>query len=151
MNIRKNLMVFIILAALVLYWPFQAGAAVEPTPDIKANGSDNPVYIAVSDNLSATIELDPGDSLGVQADWWCVADTPSGWYYYKYATETWLPGFKVSYQGPLGDVSPPLEVLNMSDLPAGSYTLYFGVDGNRNGNFDEPSYYDSVEVSITPP
>ena len=150
MKIGKNLMVFIIFAVSVLYWPFQAGAAVLPTTDIKANGSDGPVSIALSENLSVTIALDPGDYPGVQADWWCVADTPSGWYYYKSATETWLPGFKVSYQAPLGEVSPPLEVLNMSDLPAGTYTIYFGVDGNRNGNFDEPSYYDSVEVSITP-
>jgi hypothetical protein len=120
-----------------------------PVPDIKANGSDGPVEIALSEALSVTIELDPGDYPGVQADWWCVADTPFGWYYYD-DTGTWLPGLYVSYQGPLFILTPPLEVLSMYGLPIGGYTFYFGVDGNRNGNLDEPLYYDSVEVSITP-
>jgi spore coat protein U-like protein len=102
-----------------------------PIPDIKANGSDGSITITISDTLSVTIELDPGDYPGVQADWWCVADTPLGWYYYD-DTGTWLPGFYVSYQGPLFTLTPPLEVLSMSGLPIGGYTFYFGVDGNRN-------------------
>jgi lysophospholipase L1-like esterase len=122
-----------------------------PNPDIRANGSDDPINLNSGETLSITIELDPGDYPGVQADWWCAADTPFGWYYFNYGTKTWLPGFQVSYQGPLEEVSPPLEVLNMSDLPAGSYTFYFGVDGDRNGNLGEPLYYDSVDVSITSP
>jgi hypothetical protein len=80
-----------------------------------------------------------------------LADAPFGWYYYDGSKETWLPGFNVSYQGPLGEVSPPLEVLNTSDLPIGNYTFYFGVDGWRNGRLDEEYlYYDSVDVNITP-
>ena len=118
-------------------------------PDIKANGSDGPITISTSDTLSITIELDPGIYPGVPADWWCVTDAPFGWYYYD-DTGTWLPGFYVSYQGPLFTLTPPLEVLNISDLPIGGYTFYFGVDGNRNGNLDEPLYHDSVNVNITP-
>ena len=122
----------------------------DPLPDIKANGSDGPVGITLGNNLSVTIELDPGIYTGYQADWWCVADAPFGWYYYNAGTETWLPGFQVSYQGPLFELTPPSEVLNVSDLPTGGYTFYFGVDGNRNGNLDDPLYSDSVEVNITP-
>jgi len=122
----------------------------DPSPDIKANGSDGPVGITLGNSLSVTIELDPGIYTGYAADWWCVADAPFGWYYYDAATEGWLPGFKVSYQGPLFNLTPPSEVLNLFDLPLGGYTFYFGVDGNRNGNLDEPLYYDSVEVNITP-
>jgi YVTN family beta-propeller protein len=121
----------------------------EPAPDIKANGSDDPLFVTPSESVDISISLDPGDYPGVQADWWVAAKTPFGWYYYD-NTGTWLPGFYVSYQGPLFDLTPPLEVLNTSDLPIGIYTFYFGVDGNRNGNLDEPLYYDSVEVNITP-
>ena len=122
----------------------------EPLPDIKANGSDGPLEIDPDETLSVTIELNPGIYAGYPVDWWVVADTPFGWYYYDSGTEDWLPGFKVSYQGPLFELTPPFEVLNTSDLPVGGYTFYFGVDGNRNGNLDEPLYYDSVEVTITP-
>jgi Tol biopolymer transport system component len=124
-------------------------ASGTPVCDIKANGSDGPVGLTLGDTLSVTIELDPGIYPGIQADWWCAADTPFGWYYYD-DTGTWLSGFEVSYQGPLFDLTPPLEVLSISGLPIGGYTFYFGVDGNRNGNLDEPLYYDSVEVNITP-
>jgi hypothetical protein len=130
-------------------WVTYEGQVVFPLPDIKANGYDGPVSIPEGDPISITIELDPGIYPGIQADWWCAADTPFGWYYYD-DTGTWLPGFYVSYQGPLFTLTPPFEVLSMSGLPIGGYTFYFGVDGNRNGNLDEPLYYDSVEVSITP-
>jgi hypothetical protein len=44
----------------------------------------------------------------------------------------------------------PYEVLNMSGLPVGSYTFYFGVDMNMNGSVDIGQlYYDSVEVNVT--
>ncbi len=119
-------------------------------PKIKANGSDGPIQIAHGQPLSVTIELDAGNSPGMPADWWCVADTAFGWYYY-HNSGTWRPGFQVSYQGPLFDLSPPLEVLNISDLPMGSYTFYFGIDGSSNGKLDQPLYYDDVEISITPP
>lgn len=123
-----------------------------PNPDIKANGSDDPIYLNSGETLSITIELDPGIYTGYQADWWAVADTPFGWYFYNGITKKWLPRFKVSYQGPLIEVSPQLEVLNISDLPAGSYTFYFGVDLDRNGNLDKAYfYYDSVDVSIKAP
>jgi len=133
------------------FWYTMEVSDGSPAPDIKANGSDGPVELSSGDPLSVTISLDPGDYTGYPADWWCVTDAPFGWYYYDGNTGTWLPGFIVSYQGPLGEVSPPLEVLNISDLPQGGYTFYFGVDGWRNGRLDEPYlYYDSVGVTITP-
>ena len=121
-----------------------------PTPNIKANGSDGPVGLTLGETLSVTIELDPGDYPGVKTDWWCLTDGPFGWQYYDSYTEDWLPGFHVSYQGPLFELTPPFEVLNVSDLPTGGYIFYFGVDGTMNGNLDGPLYYDSVEVNITP-
>lgn len=57
-----------------------------------------------------------------------MADAPFGWYYNDAGTEKWLPGFHVLYQGPLFKLTPPLGVLNTSDLPTGGYIFYFGVE-----------------------
>jgi sucrose-6-phosphate hydrolase SacC (GH32 family) len=129
---------------------FMTGAAdAIPVPDIKSNGSDGPVTISTLDPLSVKIELDPGNYPGVQADWWVLANTPVG-FYYKNLSFGWQPGLFVTHQGPLFNLTPPLEVLNASGLPIGNYTFYFAVDGNMNGILDGPLFYDSVEVSITP-
>jgi Leucine-rich repeat (LRR) protein len=106
----------------------------EPVPDIKANGSDGPVSILEGDPISVTIELDPGDYPGVQADWWVVAGTPFGWYYYNVSGGSWIPGFSVTYQGPLFTLAPPLEVLSMYGLPIGGYTFYFGAGSRLFGS-----------------
>jgi murein tripeptide amidase MpaA len=122
---------------------------VNPILDIQANGLDGFITINQSDNLSITVALDPGAKVGQSADWWALALTPYGWYYYDLST-VWLPGIFVTYQGPLGDVAP-YEVLNYTGLPTGSYTFYFGVDLIMNGLINVgPLYYDSVEVTITP-
>jgi murein tripeptide amidase MpaA len=120
-----------------------------PITDIKANGLDGFITINQSDNLSITVALDPGAKVGRSADWWALALTPYGWYYYNLST-VWLPGIFVTYQGPLGDVAP-YEILNYTGLPTGSYTFYFGVDMIMNSFIDVgPLYYDSVAVTITP-
>ena len=118
-----------------------------PVPDVKANGSDGPVTITQLDNLCVTVTLDPGIYSGVQADWWVLANTPFGWYYYN--LNGWRPGISVTYQGSLFDLDFK-EVLNTSGLPIGTYNFYFGVDGNVNGVIDDPLCYDSVGVNITP-
>jgi hypothetical protein len=120
-----------------------------PVPDIKANGSDGPLTITQLENLSVTVALDAGYSLGDNADWWCVADTPFGWFHYE-LVGGWEAGLSVSHQGPLLDLFPPFEVLNMSGLPVGDYEIYFGVDDNMNGKLDGTQYYDSVNVTVTP-
>lgn len=116
--------------------------------DIKANGSDGPLSIVQGDDLSVFIELTSGSSEGASADWWVLANTPFGWYYYN-INGRWLPIQSVTYQEVLYNLIP-FEVLNMSSLPVGSYTFYFGVDENMNGAVDCPLYYDSVAVTITP-
>jgi YVTN family beta-propeller protein len=118
-----------------------------PVPDIKAKGSDGPVDLALGETLSVTIALDPGIYPGVQADWWVLANTPFG-FYYKNLSFGWQPGLSVTHQGPLFNLTPPLEVLNTSGLPTGNYTFYFGVDGNMNGILDQPLFYDSVMVDV---
>jgi hypothetical protein len=128
---------------------FNTNSAEDPVPDIKANGSDGPITIIRSETLSITVEFDKGSFEGFEADWWLVAQTPFGWYHY-HPTSGWLPGREVTLQIPLRDL-PLREVLNMSGLPAGAYTFYFGVDLVKNGIINMgQAYYDSVEVTINP-
>lgn len=120
------------------------------TPNIKANGSDVLLSIPQSDTLSVTIELASGNRTGQNADWWVLANTPMGWYHYVLPAG-WSPGQVVTHQGPLFELTPR-EVLNMSGLPTGPYTFYFGVDMVMNGSIDmgEMMYYDYVPVNIYP-
>jgi hypothetical protein len=121
---------------------------IDPTPDIKANGSDGPVIIDINKPLSVTVELDAAGYTD-NADWWLLTNTPFGWYYYDIFSG-WQPGLVVTYQGPLFDLSA-IELLNMSGLPIGSYTFYFAVDMIMNGSIDlDQIYYDGVGVTVTP-
>ncbi len=117
--------------------------------DIKANNSDGPIGIPLGDNLSITVEFNPGDKLGDNADRFVLADTPFGWYYYHLSLG-WLPGQVCTLMSPLDYVYPSAEVLNRSDLPDGTYTFYFGVDMNMNCQLEVPHVlgYDSVKVIL---
>ncbi len=116
--------------------------------DIKANGSDGPINIASTDNLSITIELSPDEFAGDDADWWLIAATPLGLFHYQPESNSWAPDLTYSHQGPLFNLGE-FEVLNIFGLLAGSYTLYFGVDMDMNGVLDiDKAYYDSVTVNI---
>jgi hypothetical protein len=114
--------------------------------DISVNGTDIFTRIVQGDLLSATINLVPDVYIGTNADWWIVASTPMGWYYYVhphgwyYATS--VEEVQPAYQGPLFHLSP-FEVLTMSssDLFPGSYTVYFGVDLIPNGQVDYESLF----------
>ena len=129
----------------------QAGVGASPTPDVKANGSDVPVMLETSNPLLVSISLAAGGSLGIDGDWWAVAYTPFGWYHYDKDSDSWVPGLIVTFQGSLFNLTPPFTVLNMTGLPVGFYTFYFGVDMVVNGLLDMTQiFYDSVEVNIIP-
>ena len=118
------------------------------SPDIKVNGSHGPITLSRSDILSITVSLDNNGQTD-NADWWLAADTPFGLYFFTFDgwTDAWVPG----YQGPLFYLDS-FEAFNMPvlGLPAGTYTLYFGVDTVMDGNVTWDSvYYDTVEVNIT--
>jgi len=120
---------------------------VLPFPDIKVNGSDGPITLSQSDILSITISLDNNGRTD-NADWWLAADTPFGLYFFTFDgwTDAWVPG----YQGPLFYLDS-FEVFNMPvlGLPAGTYTLYFGVDTVMDGNVTWDSvYYDTVVINV---
>jgi len=118
------------------------------TPDIKVNGSDGPITLNQSDTLSITVALD-NNGIMDNANWWLVAGTPFGIYFYTFDgwTTDWVP----AYQGPLFYLEP-FEVLNIPllGLQPGTYTLCFGVNTYMNGNVTCDSvYYDTIVVNVT--
>jgi len=120
---------------------------VLPFPDIQVNGSDGPFTVTQSDTTSITVSLDNNGQTD-NADWWLAADTPFGLFFFTFDgwTDAWVPG----YQGPLFYLDS-FEVFNMPvlGLPAGTYTLYFGVDTVMDGNVTWDSvYYDTVVVNV---
>jgi immune inhibitor A len=125
-----------------------ADVGIQPEPDIKANGSDGPLTISSSINLSITVALNAG-GLTNNADWWILAKTPKGWFYY-HPKQGWLPGKKTTLQTSLRDITSTV-VLNKSGLPAGSYNFYFGIDLEMDGSIDMAQmHYDIVSVTINP-
>lgn len=122
----------------------------DPSPDIKAWGSDGPLRITPSNVLSLSVGLDAGSFEGRNADWWVAAATPFGPVYLDLmeGSWSWVPGISVTYQGPLFGF-PDIEIVNVSGLPEGEYTFYFGVDLNMNGLLDlDQLYYDVVQVTV---
>ena len=145
---KKLIIIFVLLTAFTL--SAAISEAVTPIPEIKANGAVGTVSVAPGDNVSITVTLAPGDALGLDADWWVVAETGFGWYRYNVGTASWQPGQAVTYQGPLFELATR-EVLNMSTLPEGFYTFYFGTDMIMNGSFDAgETFLSDVNVSIAP-
>jgi len=120
-----------------------AGTASAPAPDIKVNNSDGPITMSQGSDLAISISLTPGANEGGSADWWLVADTCEGWYFYNIAG-SWINGLATSYQGSLFNL-PSIETLGANSLPECAHTFYFGVDTIMNGSLDlDQLYYDSV-------
>jgi len=116
--------------------------------DIKVNGCDGPITLNQSDTAVITVALDNNGRTD-NADWWLAVDTPFGLYFFTF--EGWTTDWVPAHQGPVFHLAP-FEVLNMpvSGLPAGTYTLYFGVDTVMDGVVTwESTYYDSLIIEIT--
>ena len=118
--------------------------------DVQANGSDGPLSLYQGISLEVVISLVPGDQAGQPADWWVVAESPMGFYWYTLNGEWVLSATPLlTYDGSLVELSPR-SILNMSNLPVGDYKFYFAVDDNQDGKLDA-DHMDQVEVTILPP
>lgn len=130
----------------------------QPSPAITVSDSDpdseGPVRTSTS-AMTGTVSLSAGTGLGENADWWVVADTPLGWFYFDLLTR-WTfvvdpaAGLPTTHQGPLFDLAP-FEILSFSvaGLPSGPYTFYFAVDTNMNGVIDFGElFFDSAEILV---
>lgn len=81
---------------------------------------------------------------------------PDGWYYstvllhHALLPAIHIPAFLPTYQGALLDLGT-LKILNINGLSESTYTFYFAIDINMDGNLDlDQIYYDSVGVNVTP-
>ena len=103
--------------------------AIDPSPQITANGSGGTVNINEGDPLSIAISLSSGSFSGVSADWWIIVSTPSGeWEHYDFSLGDYTPGLMSSLPGfSLVDFGSNV-IFNTSGLGAGTYTYYFAVD-----------------------
>lgn len=104
-------------------------------PDIKVNGSDDPIVIRQGSPVQLTINLVPGLYNRKMADWWILAYTPNGWAYLDRPSMTWNAGFRYSDQAPLCLITQQV-IFYGTDLPPGEYMCYFGFECIRNGLAD---------------
>ncbi len=117
-----------------------------PMPDIRANGSDEPISITTNDALTLSLDLDAGARAGDNADWWIVQAGPGGSFCFDAARGSMAAGAFVAHQGPLITIGE-VEFLHIPRLDEGSYSFYFGVDMNMNGVLDiNQAFYDSVSI-----
>jgi endo-1,4-beta-xylanase len=116
--------------------------AIAIVPDIKANGMDGTVVVSQGDNLTVTISIDPGDYIDVLADFWINA------YSYNQSTDSWEPISTNSNTAPIVAL-PPLEILNTTSFPYGTFMFSFGIDFDPDGSLDTDWLVgDSVKVTI---
>ncbi len=120
--------------------------------DIKANGQDGPIVVALTDTVSITISLDPLQKAGQLADLWVTVNTPifppgkNTWYSYI-APCGWWPGINLEDQAALTTISN--QALYNAALPAaGEYIFYFSID-DPDG-FPKGPWWgrDSVKVTV---
>lgn len=105
-------------------------------PEIFANGMSGTANLNTSDSLIISIGLEAGPSIGINADYWLVADAGGTYFSYDAATASWVDGIIVAAQAPLADLASTV-ILNLpAPLPVGSFTFYFAVDFLANGEVD---------------
>ncbi|MFA7158811.1 MAG: hypothetical protein WC299_05860 [Kiritimatiellia bacterium] len=129
---------------------WSAGTQLVPEPAVMVNGSTNDLVLTTADAVNVSISLNPRDSSGVNKDWWMIAVTTVGIYYFQ-ATGEWLQAADLSqvrpaHQGPLFNL-PATTVLAMPGLPPADYRFYFGVDA-MNGVIDPDVVYATVRTLV---
>jgi hypothetical protein len=133
--------------------PLRDGPTGDPQVFIKANGQENSLTVSQGTSVSITVGLYSGTALHQKADYWLVIATPFSPPddVYSYVYPSWEQGMKPVFSSP-GDVTNFLdaEILNM-DLPAGVYTVYFGIDLTPDNTLtiDNTLYYNSISITVT--
>ncbi len=125
------------------------GETIPVTPDIKANGSDDPITVTRGTPVSFGFRLSPDEIAVADMDYWIVEATPGGkWNHFDLETMSFVPGLNVTHQGPVGDLGHVRSFI-ARDLSLGDHVFYFLVDANMNGVPDlDDMVYDLVTVSV---
>ncbi|MDD3554571.1 MAG: C25 family cysteine peptidase [Deltaproteobacteria bacterium] len=124
---------------------FYAEKERPPAPHIYANGATKTLHISHTEQVSVTVQLDPGVLKNSQYDWWAVAATPFGFFSFV-PPGIWQAGIHNVFQY-MPVALPPYEILNIA-LPPGTYTFYFGLDDQPDNQLNGNIYYDGVEVTV---
>lgn len=136
----------LLLTAFLL---FASGLIQAAIPSIKANGAEGSVTIASSDSVTISIHMSDAVTDPV-VDWWIAVVTPlpAPDDVYFFNGSSWTTDMLVAYQQPIANFDS-LEVLTVSGLPAGTYTFYFALDLDLDGQLDMDSLIvSSVELSV---
>ncbi|HDD44902.1 MAG TPA: hypothetical protein ENG63_08605 [Candidatus Desulfofervidus auxilii] len=117
--------------------------------EITINGQIGNPNFNYQQPITISISLIPFGMENIEADWWIVAKTPFGVFFYSYFQNKWDSNITTAYQGKLQYISD-LDLFTINQLPVGNYTIYFGVDTSRDGNITfEQLFYDYIEFIIT--
>lgn len=121
-----------------------------PSPHIKANGQEGLISVPSGTSVAISLNLNLNNYASQSADWWVVTYTPSGqWMYFDLNTWAYVAGFSATFQGALFDFND-FTLINLSNLPAGTHSFFFGLDLAENGLLDmDQLYYGSVSVVVT--
>lgn len=125
-------------------------AGTAPAPVVTVNGSTHDVILTTSDAVNVAITMDPGGSSGVNKDWWMLAISTAGVFYFQ-SSGAWvqvadLSQVQPALQGPLFTL-PSTTVLSVPSLAPNTFQFYFGVDA-MNGVLDPDVIYSTVRAVI---
>lgn len=130
----------------ILAWPVAACGQT-----LTANERSLPLTLSIQDQLNLTISHDGSAESSPDHDWWLafVSTLPPPNDVLFYDGERWGSAEVPVYQRPLSQL-PPLEVLNISGIPVGTFTFYFGVESPADGVLDVDALnYDSLTLTVT--
>lgn len=120
-------------------------SVISPRPDIQVNGQNGPLTIPENTLVTLTLSLDPGSLAGQSVDVWVWADTPWGRHYFS-PEKSWQISLPFRFTEGAAPNLSNLVILKDYPVPAGSYTVGFAIDDNRNGTMDG-TYQDAIQVT----
>lgn len=91
--------------------------------DIKANDLDGPVVLSENNALTLSISQTLDEEDNASGDYWIIAETPAGFYYYNVFTGWWGTGIEAAYQGTLISfpMTPFFSTSSLTGVSPGQY------------------------------
>lgn len=117
---------------------------------LTANGSRLPLTLASSAELRLSIAYEGGRSSDAPFDWWLALTStlPPPNHLLFYSAGSWGSEQAPVFQKPLLPMAEQ-EILVISDIPVGTYTFYFGVEAQADGELDiDLLDYDSLTLTV---